>query len=149
MGRTAAGVRGITLAEEGNDSVVGMICVDPKDPDASILVVSEKGNGKRSAVDDYRLTNRGAKGVKTMLLTEKTGALIAIKSVKDSDDLMITSRSGLVIRMSVNDIRLMGRATQGVRVIRLDEEDDIADVAVVADTGDAADATEVPESVEE
>ncbi|MFZ4558854.1 MAG: DNA gyrase subunit A [Saprospiraceae bacterium] len=149
MGRTAAGVRGITLAEEGKDSVVGMICVDPKDPDATILVVSEKGNGKRSAVDDYRLTNRGAKGVKTMLLTEKTGALIAIKSVKDSDDLMITSRSGLVIRMSVNDIRLMGRATQGVRVIRLDEEDDIADVAVVADTGDAADTTELPESVEE
>jgi len=149
MGRTAAGVRGITLAEEGKDSVVGMICVDPKDPEATILVVSEKGNGKRSAVDDYRLTNRGAKGVKTMLLTEKTGALIAIKSVKDSDDLMITSRSGLVIRMSVNDIRLMGRATQGVRVIRLDEEDDIADVAVVADTGDAADVTEVPESVEE
>ena len=149
MGRTAAGVRGITLAEAGNDSVVGMICVDPKDPEATILVVSEKGNGKRSAVDDYRLTNRGAKGVKTMLLTEKTGALIAIKSVKDSDDLMITSRSGLVIRMSVNDIRLMGRATQGVRVIRLDEEDDIADVAVVADTGDAADATELPEAVEE
>jgi DNA gyrase subunit A len=149
MGRTAAGVRGITLAEEGKDSVVGMICVDPKDPEATILVVSEKGNGKRSAVDDYRLTNRGAKGVKTMLLTEKTGALIAIKSVKDSDDLMITSRSGLVIRMSVNDIRLMGRATQGVRVIRLDEEDDIADVAVVADTGDAADTTELPESVEE
>ena len=149
MGRTAAGVRGITLAEEGNDAVVGMVCVDPKDPDSTILVVSEKGNGKRSAVDDYRLTNRGAKGVKTMLLTEKTGALVAIKSVKDSDDLMITSRSGLVIRMSVNDIRLMGRATQGVRVIRLDEEDDIADVAVVADAGDAGEGADVPEGGEE
>ena len=84
-----------------------------------------------------------------MLLTEKTGALVAIKSVKDSDDLMITSRSGLVIRMSVNDIRLMGRATQGVRVIRLDEEDDIADVAVVADAGDAGEGTDVPEGGEE
>lgn len=136
MGRSAAGVRGISLADEGNDAVVGMVCVDPKDPESTILVVSEKGNGKRSEVDDYRLTNRGGKGVKTIQVTEKTGSLVAMKSVKDVDDLMITSRSGLVIRMPVGDIRVMGRATQGVRVIRLDEDDDIADVTVVSDPGE-------------
>lgn len=136
MGRTAAGVRGISLADDANDAVVGMVCVDPADPESTILVVSEKGNGKRSEVDDYRLTNRGGKGVKTMQVTEKTGDLVAIKSVKDVDDLMITSRSGIVIRMPVSDIRVMGRATQGVRVIRLDEEDNIADVTVVSDPGE-------------
>ncbi len=130
MGRNAAGVRGISLGTN-NDSVVGMICIDPEDKEVTVLVVSEKGNGKRTDFEDYRLTNRGGKGVKTMQVTGKTGAVIAIKAVKDEDDLMITNRSGIIIRMSVSDIRVMGRATQGVRVIRLDDGDEIADVAVV------------------
>jgi len=135
MGRTATGVIGVTL-DGPNDAVVGMVCVDPKDESATILVVSEKGMGKRSAFQDYRLTNRGGKGVRTMMVTDKTGEVVAIKTVKDDDDLMITSRSGIVIRMPVDEIRVMGRATQGVRVIRLDEEDDIADVAVLIDGGE-------------
>jgi DNA gyrase subunit A len=131
MGRTATGVRGMTLDDE-TDYLVGMVCIDPNDPDATILVVSEKGNGKRSALDDYRVTNRGGKGVKTMSITDKTGKLVAIKSVRDEDDLMITNRSGIMIRMAVSDMRVMGRATQGVKVIRLDSDDQIADVAVVS-----------------
>ncbi|MDX1940712.1 MAG: DNA gyrase subunit A [Saprospiraceae bacterium] len=130
MGRSAAGVRGVTL-ENSNDAVVGMVCIDPNDKTQTILVVSEKGNGKRSEFEDYRLTNRGGKGVKTIQVTEKTGALIAIKAVKDDDDLMIMSKSGISIRMPVSDIRVMGRATQGVRVIRLDEDEEIADVTIV------------------
>lgn len=132
MGRTAAGVRGITLDEDRpDDAVVGMVCVDPEDKNTTILVVSEKGNGKRSEVDDYRLTNRGGKGVKTMQVTKKTGDVIAINAVRDDDDLMITTKSGIIIRMPADNIRVMGRATQGVRVIRLDEDDDIADITVV------------------
>lgn len=131
MGRTAAGVRGISLADE-NDKVVGMICIDPTDTDVSVLVISEKGMGKRSDFQEYRLTNRGGKGVRTMMVTDKTGALVAIKAVKDESDLMITSRSGVVIRTRVEEIRVMGRATQGVKVIRLDAKDEIADVTVVA-----------------
>ena len=129
MGRSAAGVIGMSLGDE-TESVVGMIAVDPQNEEYTILVVSEKGNGKRSNLDEYRVTNRGGKGVKTMQITDKTGGLIAIKDVKDDDDLMITSRSGIIIRISVSDLRVMGRATQGVRVIRLDEDDSIADVAV-------------------
>jgi DNA gyrase subunit A len=132
MGRSAAGVIGMTLADE-NDAVVGMVCVGPEDKDASILVVSEKGNGKRSEVEDYRLTNRGAKGVKTLQVTDKTGELVAIKMVGNADDLMITSKNGIVIRISVAELPVLGRATQGVRAIRLDEDDDIADVTVVFD----------------
>ncbi len=132
MGRSAAGVRGIRLSETlENDAVVGMISVDPNDPEISVLVVSENGNGKRSALEDYRITNRGGKGVKTLQVTEKTGQLITIKSVTEADDLMISNRSGIVIRMHVMDMRVMGRATQGVRLIRLDKGDSIADVAVV------------------
>ena len=131
MGRTAAGVRGISLADE-KDAVVGMICIDPTDTDISVLVISEKGMGKRSDFQDYRLTNRGGKGVRTMMVTDKTGAVVAIKAVKDENDLMITSRSGVMIRMRADDIRVMGRATQGVKVIRLDAKDEIADVTVVA-----------------
>ncbi|HMO38166.1 MAG TPA: DNA gyrase subunit A [Saprospiraceae bacterium] len=130
MGRTAAGVRGVSLENEA-DAVVGMVCIDPADKDQTILVISEKGNGKRSGFEDYRLTNRGGKGVKTMQVTEKTGAVIAIKGVQEEDDLMIMSKSGISIRMRVSDIRVMGRATQGVRVIRLDEDEEIADVTVV------------------
>jgi DNA gyrase subunit A len=128
MGRTATGVRGITLGGK-TDEVIGMICVNS--PEESILVVSEKGYGKRSDLEDYRVTNRGGKGVKTINVTEKTGSLIAIKNVTDTDDLMIINLSGIIIRMGVSDLRVMGRATQGVRLINLKEEDGIAAVAKV------------------
>lgn len=134
MGRSAAGVRGVSLENSGRDEVVGMVCLDPSDKSATILVVSERGNGKRSDFDDYRLTNRGGKGVRNMNVTERTGPVIAIKAVKDEEDLMITNRSGIIIRMPVSDIPVLGRATQGVRVIRLDDDDSIADVAVVPHT---------------
>ncbi|MCB0630845.1 MAG: DNA gyrase subunit A [Saprospiraceae bacterium] len=130
MGRNAAGVRGVSLTDPG-DEAVGMICIDPNDSEVTVLVISEKGLGKRSDFEEYRLTNRGGKGVKTMQVTKKTGNLVAIKAVREEDDLMITSRSGIIIRMKVEDIRVMGRATQGVKVIRLDDDDDIADVAVM------------------
>jgi len=128
MGRTATGVRGIRLGGK-NDEVIGMICVNS--PDESILVVSEKGYGKRSDLEDYRVTNRGGKGVKTINVTDKTGSLIAIKNVTDTDDLMIINLSGIIIRMGVSDLRVMGRATQGVRLINLKEDDGIAAVAKV------------------
>lgn len=126
MGRNASGVRGITLGDE-NDEVVGMIAVNHGDSD--ILVVSENGYGKRSLIDDYRVTNRGGKGVKTINITEKTGKLVAIKNVTDEDDLMIINKSGIAIRMAVSDLRVMGRATQGVRLIKVREDDAIAAVA--------------------
>lgn len=131
MGRNATGVKGMALSGE-SDAIVGMLCINPTESiQDTILVVSEKGNGKRSEVDEYRLTNRGAKGVKTMQITNKTGALIAMKAVQENEDLMITNRSGIIIRMAVSTMRVIGRATQGVRVIRLDEDDAIADVAVI------------------
>jgi DNA gyrase subunit A len=137
MGRNATGVKGMELSGE-SDAVVGMICINPEESvQDTILVVSEKGNGKRSEVEEYRLTNRGTKGVKTMQITNKTGALIAIKTVQDDADLMITNRSGIIIRMAVSTMRVMGRATQGVRVIRLDEDDAIADVAVIPHSPEA------------
>ena len=154
MGRGAAGVRGITLTDDKNDAVVGMICVNPSDETRSVLVVSEKGNGKRSALDNYRITNRGGKGVKIIQVTEKTGALITIKWVTDEDDLMITNKSGIIIRLSIKDLRIMGRATQGVRLIKLGEKDEIADVAVIRESENEEDAemmednTENPESTE-
>ena len=131
MGRTATGVRGITLDEDGNDEVVGMICI--KDPaKESIMVVSEQGYGKRSDLEDYRKTNRGGKGVKTLNITEKTGKLVAIKSVTDDNDLMIINKSGITIRLKVADVRVMGRATQGVRLINLEKRNDqIASVCKV------------------
>ena len=128
IGRTGAGVKGITI--EGDDEVVGMICVE-KDAKEDILVVSENGYGKRTDLGDYRITNRGGKGVKTLQITEKTGKLIAIKSVTDENDLMIINRSGLTIRIPVSDIRVSGRATQGVRVINLRNNDAIASVIPV------------------
>jgi len=128
MGRNAAGVRGVTLADS-KDEVIGMICLESNE--YSVLVVSEKGYGKRSNVDDYRITNRGGKGVKTLNITEKTGSLIAIKHVTDKDDLMIINKSGIAIRMAVEDMRVMGRATQGVRLIKLNEGDGIAAVAKI------------------
>jgi len=167
MGRTATGVRGITLGGK-NDEVIGMICVNSTED--SILVVSEKGYGKRSDLEDYRVTNRGGKGVKTINVTDKTGSLIAIKNVTDTDDLMIINLSGIIIRMGVSDLRVMGRATQGVRLINLKEDDGIAAVAKVEleleeeeiddielleqnegtesdETPDSAEETETPDSI--
>ena len=131
MGRTATGVRGMTLDEDGQDEVVGMVCI--KDPETeTIMVVSEQGYGKRSDLEDYRKTNRGGKGVKTINITEKTGKLVAIKSVTDDDDLMIINKSGITIRLKVADVRIMGRATQGVRLINLEKRnDEIASVCKV------------------
>lgn len=123
MGRTATGVRGITLDEDGEDEVVGMICI--KDPlKETIMVISENGYGKRSDIEDYRKTNRGGKGVKTLNITDKTGKLVAIKSVTDDNDLMIINKSGITIRLRVADVRIMGRATQGVRLIDLEKRND-------------------------
>lgn len=133
IGRTASGVRGIRLGND-QDEVVGMVCVENENED--ILVVSEKGYGKRSKIEDYRLTNRGGKGVKTINLTEKTGSLISIKSVDESNDLMIITESGLTIRMSVSNMRIIGRAAQGVRLINLREGDKIASVAIVPTSED-------------
>jgi len=129
MGRNSIGVKGVTL-DGADDVVIGMVCVTDPEKE-SLMVVSEKGYGKRSEVEEYRITNRGGKGVKTINVTEKTGNLIAIKVVDDSDDLMIINKSGVTIRMSIGELRIMGRATQGVRLIRLDDDDEIASVAKV------------------
>ena len=123
MGRTATGVRGITLDNDGQDDVVGMICIKDLETE-SVMVVSEQGYGKRSEIEDYRKTNRGGKGVKTMNITEKTGKLVTIKSVTDENDLMIINKSGITIRLKVADVRIMGRATQGVRLINLEKRND-------------------------
>jgi DNA gyrase subunit A len=149
MGRNASGVRGITLADD-NDEVVGMIAVD--EWDADVLVVSENGYGKRSKLEDYRITNRGGKGVKTISVTEKTGNLVAIKNVTDKDDLMIINKSGLAIRMSIENLRVMGRATQGVKLINLKGGDAIAAVAKVMQTEEIVenlDEAEAPDSNDE
>ncbi len=146
MGRTAAGVRGIQVDDKGGDAVVGMVCVDPADTASTILVVSEKGMGKRSALDEYRTQTRGGKGIKTINVTAKTGHLVAIKSVTDEDDLMITTISGVTIRTAASELRVMGRATQGVKLIRLDETDDIADVTVVASAEEPIAGTENAET---
>ena len=135
MGRMSTGVRGMTL-DGGDDAVVGMICMDP-DTENNVMVVSENGYGKRSDLDDYRITNRGGKGVKTMNITDKTGRLVAIKSVNDDNDLVIINKSGITLRMKVADIRVQGRATQGVRVINLEKRNDvIASVCCVASDND-------------
>ena len=141
MGRGASGVRGITLADV-NDEVVGMVSVN--DMDSNILVVSENGFGKRSNLDDYRITNRGGKGVKTISITPKTGTLVTLKNVTDQDDLMIINKSGIAIRMAVSDLRVMGRATQGVKLINLREDDSIAAVAkVMKDDDEVEDITDI------
>jgi DNA gyrase subunit A len=132
MGRNAAGVRGVTLADD-EDKVIGMVCLSCSDN--NLLVVSEKGYGKRSDIDDYRVTNRGGKGVKTLNITEKTGKLVAIMDVSDKDELMIINKSGIIIRMPVAALRIVGRATQGVRLIKLSETDEIASVAKIENLG--------------
>ena len=146
MGRNASGVRGIKL-KDATDEVVGMISVN--DMDSDILVVSENGYGKRSSLEDYRITNRGGKGVKTISITEKTGSLVSIKNVSDGDDLMIINKSGIAIRMEVSDLRVMGRATQGVKLINIKDSDSIAAVAkVVLDEDDVQDIDSI-EVIEE
>jgi DNA gyrase subunit A len=150
MGRTATGVIGMELDEDGEDEVVGMICVN-KDSNETVMVVSQQGYGKRTLLDDedgepvYRITNRGGKGVKTMNITEKTGKLVAIKSVNDENDLMIINKSGIVIRLKVADIRVMGRATQGVRLINLEKRnDEIASVCkVLSETEEEVEVSEI------
>ena len=136
IGRVGAGVRGISIDED--DEVVGMICIEP-DSKQDVLVLSENGYGKRTDLDEYRITNRGGKGVKTINITEKTGKLISIQAVTDENDLMIINRSGLTIRTAVSQIRLAGRATQGVRIINLREGDAIASVMAVPAAGEDAD----------
>jgi DNA gyrase subunit A len=146
MGRVTAGVRGMKL-DGGDDEVIGMICMAPED-NHTVMVVSENGYGKRSDIDGYRITNRGGKGVKTMNVTEKTGTLVAIKSVTDDNDLMIINRSGITLRIRMTDIRVMGRATQGVRIINLDKRgDEIASVCCV-DTDPEEEAVEAIENPE-
>lgn len=130
MGRTATGVKAMTL-DNDQDEIIGMLSADPTSTSHSVFVVSEKGNGKRSPLEDYRITNRGGKGVKTINITEKTGKLVGILWVSEFDDLMITTADGIVIRTPVSDLRLMGRATQGVKVIRIHENESIADVTVI------------------
>ena len=139
MGRNASGVRGITLGGP-NDEVIGMVSVN--DVSTDILVVSENGYGKRSSLDDYRITNRGGKGVKTISITDKTGDLVAIKNVSDENDLMIINKSGIAIRMSVESLRVMGRATQGVKLINLKGDDQIAAVAKVMKEEDTIEENE-------
>ena len=147
MGRNASGVRGISL-QDAQDEVVGMVAVN--DLDSDILVVSENGYGKRSKIDDYRITNRGGKGVKTLALTEKTGNLVAIKNVSDADDLMIINRSGIAIRLGVESLRVMGRATQGVRLINLKDDDSIAAVAkVMNDDDEIQDVSDIDVTLED
>jgi DNA gyrase subunit A len=133
MGRTAAGVKGVTL-DSSNDRVIGMVCITRDD--VNLLVVSEKGYGKRSAIDDYRVTKRGGKGVKTLNITAKTGKLVAIREVVDEDELMIINRSGITIRIKVSELRVMGRATQGVRLIKLNEDDRISSVEKIQQMDD-------------
>ena len=140
MGRNASGVRGIRLADD-KDEVIGMVSVHNFDEE--ILVVSENGYGKRSSIEDYRITNRGGKGVKTISITEKTGGLVAIKNVSDSDDLMIINKSGIAIRMSVEDLRVMGRATQGVKLINIKDNDSIAAVAKVMKDDEAVEEVDI------
>jgi DNA gyrase subunit A len=136
MGRTASGVTGIRYGLP-EDEVVGMICI--QDPSTTVLVVSENGYGKRTMLENYRVTNRGGKGVKTINITEKTGLLIAIKAVTDKDDIMIINKSGLTIRLAVANLRLMGRATQGVRLINIRSGDSIAAVTDVVGSGETGD----------
>ena len=141
MGRTAAGVRAVTLDSE-TDIVIGMVCISRED--ANLLVVSENGYGKRSLIDDYRITKRGGKGVKTINITEKTGKLVAIKEVVDQDELMIINRSGITIRIKVSELRVMGRATQGVRLIKLNDDDRISSIEKIQqiEEGETTETTE-------
>ena len=155
-GRGAIGVSGIEV-DNDSDQVVGMICVNPNTPDRTVMVVSEKGFGKRSPVDEYRITNRGGKGVKTISVTDKTGRLVGLLDVAEKEDMMITCKSGVTIRMKVADIREQGRATQGVKLIRIDEGDEIAavtklevhEVEEVEELAEETETTNLPENPSE
>ena len=132
MGRTASGVIAVDLNDEdGANQVIGMITVNPENKEETILVISEKGYGKRTDIEDYRITNRGGKGVSTIKRTDKTGDLVGILNVTDNDHLMIINKSGIAIRMAVEQLRVMGRATQGVRLIKLDGKDSIAAITKI------------------
>ena len=146
MGRNASGVRGIRLQHD-MDEVIGMVSVN--DMESNILVVSSNGYGKRSRLEDYRITNRGGKGVKTISITDKTGDLVAIKNVDDTNGLMIINKSGIAIRMAVKNLRVMGRATQGVKLINLKESDSIAAVAKVVHEEDEENHEENTEIIDE
>ena len=147
MGRTASGVRGMTL-DEGDDEAVGMVCIKDLEKE-TILVVSEQGYGKRSSIDDYRITNRGGKGVKTINITERTGKLVAIKNVTDENDLMIINKSGITIRLNVANLSVIGRATQGVRLINLEKRnDEIASVCKVLSENEEEKVEGIDESTE-
>ena len=135
MGRSAAGVRGMRIDIEAGDEIVGMIIDQGEGETKAIMVVSENGYGKRSSIDDYTMINRGGKGMKNMQITDKTGNVATVKGVHEEDDILITTKNGIIIRMHVSDVRVMGRATQGVRVIKLDKKDSIADIAVVPNDG--------------
>mgnify|MGYP002752650654 FL=1 len=150
MGRVSTGVRGIRLDEDGEDQAVGMVCINDPEKE-TIMVVSDQGFGKRSAIEDYRKTNRGGKGVKTLQLTDKTGKVAAIKSVTDDNDLMIINRSGITLRLKVADVRVMGRATQGVKLINLTKRNDsISSVCVVTTEDEDAEALDAStEAVDE
>jgi len=134
-GRGAIGVAGIEVDGE-NDEVIGMICVNRNEPEKTVLVVSEKGFGKRTSIDEYRITNRGGKGVKTINITEKTGKLVGMLAVSEKEDLIITCKSGITLRTALSSIKEAGRATQGVRLIRLDEGDEIAAISTVNEQED-------------
>jgi DNA gyrase subunit A len=144
-GRGAIGVGGIEVDSE-KDEVVGMICVDPTTPERTVLVISEKGYGKRTTVEDYRITNRGGKGVKTINVTDKTGKLVGILDVAESEDIIITCKSGVTIRMKVSQISEQGRATQGVKLIKLDEGDEIAAITKITIEDETGEIAEVLES---
>jgi DNA gyrase subunit A len=144
MGRTASGVRGVTLETE-KDEVVGMVCVDPASENTSILVLSENGFGKRSDLGDYRVTGRGGKGVKTIQITEKTGDLIGMLDVTDEDGLMIINRNGISIRLAIDTLRVVGRATQGVKLINMKNKDVIAAMAKVPRDEEEDEETETGE----
>ena len=146
MGRTATGVRGMTLDDDGQDEVVGMVCVKDSENE-TIMVVSEQGYGKRSDIEDYRKTNRGAKGVKTLNITEKTGKLVTIKTVTEENDLMIINKSGITIRLKVADVRIQGRATQGVRLINLEKRND--EIGSVCKVMSEAEEEEIEQSANE
>jgi DNA gyrase subunit A len=147
MGRVSTGVRGIRLSANQDDEVIGMVAVsDPEN--TTILTVSEKGFGKRSFLEAYRLVKRGGKGVKTMTINEKTGKLIALKDVSDDEDLMIINKSGILIRMAVSEVKTAGRDTQGVKLIRLKEGDEIAAVAKIRTAEEEAEAQSEGEETE-
>ncbi len=147
MGRVSTGVRGMRLDDDGHDEVVGLVTMNENSGN-NVMVISQEGFGKRSLLDDYRITNRGGKGVKTMNITDKTGELVAFKSVNDDNDLVIINKSGITLRIHVSDIRVMGRATQGVRLINLDKRNNVIASVCCVDADPEEDVVEVLDAEE-